>query len=192
MTQFYKFMSITGVLFFMAFATTATAHAQDDQALHAEIKALYAEKAALLTGEKIDIERAIAEAKKNNHDDAVFVNRLKNLSNGKVTNSTMTKDDMISQMPHAYGLTRNNQAIIDVTDIRAGKEEGATAVSYQLTYRATLEQTDVYGRVVATDMSMASACVDQVKRSEAGVLQTTSSECDAALAYTVPEIEAVE
>ncbi len=161
-----------------------------NQDVQQEIREIYKNKAELLTGDVIDLDKALAEARKYNRDDAVFVNRLKNLGNGQLTENTMTKDDMISQMPNAYSLTVNNKATIDVGSIVEAENNSGWAVGYQLSYSATLQQRDVYGRLMSTDMQMASACVDQLARSAEGVLQTTHSECDAALSYTQPEIKA--
>ena len=180
-------LALTAAVFVAMPVTSAFAQ---DQALQQEIKELYKNKAELLTGERIDIEKTVAEAKKHTRDDAVFVNRLKNLGNGQVTESTMTKDDMISQMPNAYSLTVNSKAGMDVTSIEAVKEGEGWNVGYQLTYSTTLQQRDVYGRVMSTDMSMASACIDNVVRSAEGILQTVRAECDAVLNYTQPEIKA--
>lgn len=183
-----KVMTITAAAF-ITLMPLASVHAQDED-VKQEITVLFENKAALLTGERIDIDKALAEAKKYNRDDAVFVNHLKNMQTGHVTDSSMNKADMIAQMPNAYSMTVNNKADINVTDIVTSKKQYGWDVHYNLDYSATLEQRDVYGRLIATDMVMTSTCTDHVERNAMGVIQTTHSECDAEIRYTQPQINA--
>ena len=173
---------------FMALMPLASVHAQSED-VKKEIRALFSHKAEILTGERIDVDRALAEAKKYNRDDAVFINRLKNLETGKVSENKMTKADMIAQMPRAYSMTINNKADIDVTSIEHSEQKYGWDVHYDLDYNALLQQRDVYGRIISTDMAMTSTCTDHIARNAMGVLQTVHSECDAEIRYNRPQVE---
>lgn len=159
-----------------------------DQAMESDIRALYEQKEETLTGETIDIEKAVAEAEKHTAEEAVFINRLKNMSTGQMTNKEMNKDDLVSQMPDAYGKTRNSEAAIDILEIKAGETPDEAVVTYSLNYNATLQQEDVYSRIIKSDMKLVSQCTETVRLSEQGVIQTTHSECDGALQHSQPEI----
>lgn len=173
----------------ISLAPFASAYAKDAD-IKQEIRELFSRKADILTGERIDIDRALAEAKKYNRDDAVFINRLKNLETGKVTENKMTKADMISQMPRAYSMTLNNKADLDVKSVERSEKQYGWDVRYNLNYSALLQQRDVYGRIISTDMVMVSTCTDHVARNAMGVLQTTESKCDAEISYQRPQVKA--
>jgi len=169
--------------------TTQTAPALAlDQAMESKIRALYQQKEETLTGETINIEKAVAEAETHNADDAVFINRLKNMSTGQMTSNEMDKDDLVSQIPDVYGKTRNSEADIEILEIKDGSAPDEAMVTYSMNYDATIQQKDDYSRIIKSDMKLVSQCTDTMRLNAQGVIQTTRSECDGALQHTQPQI----
>lgn len=159
-----------------------------DQAMENKVRALYQQKEETLTGAQINIEKAVAQAEKHNAEDAVFINRLKNLNTGQVSKNEMSKDDLVAQMPEVYGKTRNSDADIEILNIKAGDAPDKAVVRYNLEYDSTLQQQDVYSRTIKSGMALVSQCTDTLRLNEEGVIQVTKSECEGELTHSQPEI----
>ena len=171
---------IIWLLFAVIFLTLSQARAGE---FEDQIRKLYADQTEMMSRKEIDIPEMLGFTDKYYAEDIKMTTSLLNTNTGKTDISTMTKAQMLDQIPGQYARTVNNRTEMNISQLSLKDGPWHAVVKYEMKYEAGLKLMDKMGRHYERPMHLYSLCVEELQRSARGWPQITESDCKGAVKY---------